>query len=502
MTAVDEAPQPQASVPARRSRRLTLQRTLVIGIVGLLAAITVVIGVLSVVALQSFLVGRLDTQLTATTDRSLGALDGSQGGGGGQAPPLASQFLGIPGQRDGTLAAVVSNGVVFNAAVISEDGGFEPVVEEQLQGLIGLPVDGKPHTVDLGDLGRYRVVVAAPVASDTLLVGLPLAEVDATVLQLGLLITGIGVAGLLLAGAAGALVVRLALRPLGRVADAATRVAELPLDRGEVALAVRVSDDDADPRTEVGKVGAAFNVMLEHVSSALTARQASENKVRTFVADASHELRTPLSSIRGYAELTRRSGHELPDDIVHAIGRVESESVRMTGLVEDLLMLARIDEGAALDHNPVDLGRLLVDAVSDAQAAGPDHEWELRVPKRRVTVRGDASRLHQVVANLLTNARVHTPAGTHVIATLGRRTASEGREAVIEVIDSGPGIDADLLPSVFERFVRGDGSRARATGSTGLGLAIVSAVVEAHGGRTEVTSEPGKTVFRVILPMD
>ena len=493
-----DGPAAQAPRLPRRIPRLTLQRTLVIGIVGLLAAVTIVIGVLSVVALQGFLVNRLDNQLGVASDRSVDALDG----GAVTSPPPAAELLGVPGQREGTLAAVVSDGVVFNAAVISESGTFERVDDAQLQGLIGLPVDGVPRTVDLGELGRYRVVVAAPVASDTLLIGLPLAEVDATVLQLGLLITGIGLVGVILAACAGAVVVRLALRPLARVADAATRVAELPLDRGEVALAVRVSDDDADPRTEAGKVGAAFNVMLDHVSSALSARQASENKVRTFVADASHELRTPLSSIRGYAELTRRSGHDLPDDIVHAIGRVESESVRMTGLVEDLLMLARLDEGTEVDRQPVDLGRLLVDAVSDAQAAGPYHVWELRAPKRRVMVPGDAGRLHQVVANLLTNARVHTPAGTHVTASLRRRTGADGAEAVIEVIDSGPGIDPDLLPSVFERFVRGDGSRARATGSTGLGLAIVSAVVDAHGGRTEVTSEPAKTVFRVILPME
>lgn len=478
-------------------RPMTLRRTLVIGIAALLTAVTIVIGVLSVFALQAFLVGRLDTQLVAATDRSLDAIDP----GDAASPPPATQLLGIPGQREGTLAAIVSNGIITNAAVIAADGSFEPVPDGQLEGLIGLPVDGIPRTVELGELGRYRVAVAAPIGTTTtLLVGLPLAEVEGTVAQLGLTIALIGALGVALAAAAGALTVKLALRPLGRVADAATRVAELPLDRGEVALAVRVDAQDADPATEVGKVGAAFNFMLEHVSSALEARQASENKVRTFVADASHELRTPLASIRGYAELTRRSGHELPDDIVHSIGRVESESVRMTALVEDLLMLARLDEGAALATEQVDLSRIVIDALSDAQAAGTEHTWTLKVPKKSIAVAGDASKLHQVVSNLLTNARVHTPPGTAITVSLSRKEREGQAEAVIEVRDTGPGIDPELLPSVFERFVRGDGSRARATGSTGLGLAIVSAIVEAHGGRAEVTSKPGATAFRVILP--
>lgn len=480
------------------SRRITLRRTLVIGIVALLAAVTLVIGVLSTFALRGFLVGRLDAQLLATSDRSLGAIDDDSHTEEqpGQRPPV-DNLLGIPGQREGTVAGLVSGGVVVTAAVITEDGGLQTLSSTDLDGLIGLPVDGQPHTVALGDLGQYRVIVKQPpFGDDALLVGLPLAEVEATVWQLALLVAGIGLLGIAAAGAVGAVVVRFALRPLERVADTATRVTELPLDRGEVALAVRVPEQDADPATEVGKVGAAFNVMLDHVSSALAARQASENKIRAFVADASHELRTPLASIRGYAELTRRSGAELSPDVAHAIGRVESESVRMTALVEDLLLLARLDEGAALDGTEVDLSRLLVDAVSDARAAGPDHEWRLELPDAPIAVTGDPSRLHQVVANLLANARVHTPAGTTVTAALAERPGV----AVIEVRDTGPGIDPELTPTIFERFVRGDGSRTRATGSTGLGLAIVTAVVEAHGGRAEVESAPGNTVFRIILP--
>jgi two-component system OmpR family sensor kinase len=237
--------------------------------------------------------------------------------------------------------------------------------------------------------------------------------------------------------------------------------------------------------------------MLGHVASALTARQASENKVRQFVADASHELRTPLAAIRGYAELTRRGDHELPDDVVHSLGRVESEATRMTSLVEDLLLLARLDEGRDLESDPLDLSRLLIDAVSDAHAAGPEHEWSLDMPEEPVLIDGDDARLHQVVANLLANARVHTPDGTDVVTAV----SIEGEDAVITVTDDGPGIPEDLQPVLFERFARGDSSRSRAAGSTGLGLAIVAAVVEGHDGTVTVQSEPGRTQFRVTLPL-
>jgi two-component system OmpR family sensor kinase len=368
----------------------------------------------------------------------------------------------------------------------------------QMAQFIGTPIGGQPRTIDLGgSLGSYRVVVRETSIGDGLLIGLPLSDVQATVLQLTAVIGGIGIIGVAAAAIAGAIVVRLTLRPLERVASTATRVSELPLDRGEVALAVRVPDADADPATEVGRVGAAFNRMIEHVASALNAREASEKKVRTFVADASHELRTPLASIRGYAELTRRGGHALPEDVVHAIGRVESESVRMTALVEDLLLLARLDEGNAIEGTDVDISRMLIDAVSDATVAGPDHEWELDLPTEPVLVHGDRARLHQVVANLLANARTHTPAGTVVTAAL----RSVAGSALIEVSDTGPGIEPDLMPAIFERFVRGDGSRSRASGSTGLGLAIATAVVEAHGGSIHVESAQGRTVFRVILPI-
>ncbi|MEV4439051.1 HAMP domain-containing sensor histidine kinase, partial [Streptomyces sp. NPDC049577] len=293
---------------------------------------------------------------------------------------------------------------------------------------------------------------------------------------------------------AAAALVRIALRPLRRVAATANRVLHLPLHSGEVMLHERVPDAEADPRTEAGQVGAALNRMLEHVGSALAARQESETRVRRFVADAGHELRTPLASIRGYAELTRRGREETGPATRHALGRIEAEARRMTELVEDLLLLARLDTGRPLERADLDLSPLVVDAVSDARAAGPRHVWRLDLPAEPVTVPGDAARLHQVLVNLLANARTHTPPGTTV-------TARVRPGAVLEVEDDGPGIPPDLLPHVFERFARGDAGRSRGAegGGTGLGLAIVRAVVVAHGGDVTVTSAPGRTVFRVVF---
>ncbi|MDZ4269026.1 MAG: HAMP domain-containing sensor histidine kinase, partial [Mycobacterium sp.] len=246
----------------------------------------------------------------------------------------------------------------------------------------------------------------------------------------------------------------------------------------------------------IGQLSAALNRMLDRIAAALSARHASETRVRQFVADASHELRTPLAAIRGYTELAQRKQRELPDDVAHAMNRVESETERMTQLVEDLLLLARLDAGRPLQQEAVDLTRLVVDAVSDAHIAGPDHVWELDLPDEPVMVAGDEARLHQVLANLLANARTHTPPGTSVTTSLA---VGDSAEVVLTVLDDGPGIPAWLQPDVFERFARGDSSRSRRGGSTGLGLAIVDAVVRAHGGTIEVQSVPGRTQFVVRL---
>jgi two-component system, OmpR family, sensor kinase len=309
-----------------------------------------------------------------------------------------------------------------------------------------------------------------------------------------------------LTGLLGTGFVRLSLVPLRRVAATATRVTQLPLASGQVTLPDRVPD--ANPRTEVGQVGAAFNRMLGHVEAALARRAASEARLRRFAADASHELRTPLAAIRGYAELALRHPGPVPADIEHALQRVESESARMSVLVDELLLLAQLDAGRPLAQEPVDLTRLAIDATSDARVAAPSHRWLLELPDEPVQVRGDEHRLHQVLANLMSNAAKHTPPGTTVTVTLTTTPAGPGTAAgpgsvQLSVTDNGPGIPADLQPTLFERFVRGDTARTHQAGqaaSTGLGLAIVDAVTTAHGGTVHLDSQPGNTRFTITLP--
>jgi len=475
---------PSVIPPARWS----LQRRLVLGIVALLAVVSVAIGAASALVLRQNLLDRLDQQVVASVGFSA---DGDNGGG-------LPDGTGFGPRRFGSLFLLSAGGESAGYAV-REDGRAVRLTVAEQQALLALPTSGhQAQTVDLGgSLGSYRVAIRAAGDGSRVVIGQSLAEVDATTANLLLIFGLVTLAALIAAAIAGTAVVRVALRPLGRVAATATRVSELELAKGEVSLAERVPDADTDPHTEVGQVGAALNRLLGHVEGALVARQASEDKVRQFVADASHELRTPLASIRGYSELTRRGGHELPDDVTRSLARIESESIRMTSLVEDLLLLARLDAGRELVFGEVDLVPMIVDAVSDAHAASPDHDWVLNTPDGAVIVTGDGGRLHQVIANLLANAAAHTPPGTHVTTTL----AVEGDHALISVQDDGPGISPGLLPVLFERFARGDGSRSRATGSTGLGLAIVAAVVDAHHGVVSASSEPGDTRFVVRIPL-
>ncbi len=260
----------------------------------------------------------------------------------------------------------------------------------------------------------------------------------------------------------------------------------------------RVAEANTDPATEVGRVGSALNTLLDHVDAALDARHRSEQQVRQFVADASHELRTPLSTIHGYAELSRRT----PDDaeaLSNAMNKVETEATRMSSLVADMLLLARLDSGRPLERVEVDLTRVLLEAVTDARVVAPEHHWRLDLPDEPVTVTGDEHRLHQVVTNLINNARRHTPAGTTV--TVGARPRSgSGDHVTVTVHDDGPGIPDDLADYVFERFTRGDSSRTRASGGAGLGLSLVQAITEAHGGTARVESRPGSTTFTLLLP--
>ncbi|MEU1624150.1 HAMP domain-containing sensor histidine kinase [Streptomyces sp. NPDC020096] len=492
--------------PSAPRRRWSLRARLLVWSVTLIAVVCTVVGVVTTVALQSYLYKQLDGSVRGVAGRATHLPPGVGRSGldpnpSGPTPADVLGFVTGGGQAVGTLGAILGpNDRVlvgqFSTATESRDLTGTPLTEPQRAALSGLAVDGTPRTVDIPGLGGYRIMRVVSEDGVPLIVGQSAKGVQDTVRKLIVITICVTAGGLVAAGLAGAATTRYALRPLRRVAATATRVSELRLDRGEVALHDRVPLADTDPRTEVGQVGSALNRLLGHVGSALEARHASETQVRQFVADASHELRTPLASIRGYAELTRRGGEPVGPDTRHALGRIESEAKRMTTLVEDLLLLARLDAGRPLSYEELDLSPLVVDAVSDARAAGPGHRWRLELPDDPVPVRADPARLHQVLANLLANARTHTPADTTVTA----RVARHPRGALLEVVDNGPGIPPALLPYVFERFARGEASRSRAAGSTGLGLAIVHAVVTAHGGRITAESVPGRTAFRVLLP--
>ncbi|MET7582562.1 sensor histidine kinase [Streptomyces microflavus] len=512
-------------------RPWTLRTRLVVAAVSLIAVVAAVIGSVTAIAFHSYMYGKLDDQLHSVAVRAerppgpLPVPDVLR-----EAGPLG--FVGGGGQPLGTFGALVGDDGDVTASKVVEDSGLrsqesaKPLTGQQRRALEAEAPEtgGGTRSVELPGLGGYRVEAATTAEGRTVLVGIPTAEVSGALNTLILVEVCVTAAGLIAASLAGTVLVGVAMRPLRRVAATATRVAELPLHSGEVALLERVPDAEADPRTEVGQVGAALNRMLGHVGSALAVRQESEMRVRQFVADASHELRTPLASIRGYAELTRRVTGREPSDsgsvTRHALGRIESEADRMTGLVEDLLLLARLDAGRPLSYESTDLLLLVVDAVSDARVAdasaeaGALHQWRLDLPDEPagpVTVRADPARLQQVLVNLLANARTHTPPGTTVTVSV-RPSVRADEPVTLEVRDDGPGIPAELLPHVFERFARGDASRSRGdatdkatgttTGSTGLGLAIVQAVVSAHGGCVRVDSAPGRTVFAVELPAE
>ena len=491
-----------SSSPRPSRRPWSLRARLLAGQAALLAALCIGIAGVTELALHQYLVGELDSQLIQIAQRSsmMERRPPPMPGMGMPPPPRGGpgpDFLDAPGQPLGMVAAVVVDGTAVRAGALNRGGERDVLPSGAVAELTALADRRRPVTRSLDGLGRYRLV-AAPGRrpGSTVVIGLSMRNVTQTLGRVTLIFAVVTALALTVAIVAGLFVIRRALAPLTRVGAVAGEVANLPLDRGEVGLPVRIPDADANPGTEVGSLGLAVNRMLDHISAALSTRQASESRVRQFVADASHELRTPLAAIRGYTELAQRNRAEVPADVAHAMSRVESEADRMTRLVEDLLLLARLDSGRPLEHQPVDLSRLSADAIGDAHIAGPDHRWNLELPAEPVLVYGDDARLHQVVANLLANARVHTPAGTTVTLSL----RDEPGTAVLQVIDDGPGIPRELQSEVFERFARADSSRSHRDGSTGLGLAIVQAVVRAHDGVITLQSDPGRTEFTVRLP--
>src|SRR5271154_2904185 len=481
----------------------SLRFRLLVGQDVVLAVVCIGIGAATELALYRYLVTQLDTQLRDASQRSVRIIG---------EPPTAPWrhhqrafprpgpgpvFLDARARPVGMVAAVTSQGGAIEAGYLTTAGGRAALTDAARAELGALPVNRPPATINVDGLGRYRVVAAfARRSGDVVITGLSMSDVDATMIRVLLIFGVVTVIAVAAAIAAGIVIIRRALAPLRRVAQTAGEVVDLALDRGEVALPMRVLESDANPRTEVGQLGSALNRMLDPIAAALETRQASETRVRQFVADASHELRTPLAAIRGYTELTQRMGDDR-EAVAHAMSRVASETQRITRLVEDLLLLARLDSAQPLQREQVDLSRLAVDAVSDAHVAGPDHQWELDLPEEPVIVLGDAARLHQVLTNLLANARVHTSPAT-VVTT---RMESNGTHAALSVCDNGPGIPEQLQSEVFDRFARGDTSRSRKGGSTGLGLAIVSAVVKAHGGTITLDSAPGHADFTVRLQL-
>ena len=492
--------------PLRRppGRPRTIRARLIAGLLAILLLTFAGVGLAVTTAMHHFLVARLDQQLADTGGRYAASLEhGTTAGPRGD----------TRAQAPGTFGARLLNGVVTNAGVVDGDADDEAVAagrtpadtddvvrltprDQQL--LLALSVGGPASSVELSVPGEYRLRAVPGLDGDVLVTGLPLRPVSDTVHQVIALELVVFAVAVSTAGIAGALWVRLALRPLDRIAATAERVSALPLASGAVDLSERAAE--ADPATETGRVGLALNRMLGHVESALGQRHAVEHRLRTFAADASHELRTPVATVRGHAELALRHPGPVVPQVRHSLERIEAEACRMGAIVEDLLLLARLDAGRPLEATEVDLTRIALDCTADAVAAAPDHHWRLDLPELPVLVTGDEDRLRQVVVNLLANAHRHTPPGTTVILRLSAHR--------LTVTDDGPGLPPDLLPHAFERFARGNHPRTPhppgtppTTGGTGLGLAIVHAVVTAHGGIVELTNrQGGGMVASVTLP--
>lgn len=378
---------------------------------------------------------------------------------------------------------------------VADDGQLTTVVAADLSGATPVLSDadlaalerGRPRTVDAdGADFRYRVAARADGPAGTLLVALPLDDVDEAVRRLVAVELLAGAALLAVLGLVTWWVVHLGVRPVRRMTEAATAIAG-----GDLTRRVPTSA----PGTEAGDLGVALNQMLERIEVAFDERTETEARLRRFIGDASHELRTPVATIRGYAELYRVGALSEPTALDDALRRTEEEAVRMGGLIDDLLHLARLDQGRPLATDPVDLAQLAADAALDAGALAPEREVTVTAPDP-VLVRGDDARLRQVVTNLVANALVHAPG-----AAVRLEVGTDGDGAVLVVADDGPGMAAADADRAFERFYRADTSRDRHRGGSGLGLAIVEATVRSHGGRVELTTAPGQgTTVRVHLP--
>ena len=464
---------------------MSLRARLLLTLIPLFVIGLAVADVATYVALRSSLVSGVDTQIRTNRGTIEFLLEGSQQRRGPGGPPGGGQSMQLPQYTYGALydpngSLINSESFVFNG----DTGSSHPVLPAH-------PVTG--DYVDVagsGVVSDYRMY-AGPAVDGTgnlLLVAIPLDSVNATLNNLLILELGISGGIVIIVLAAGWLLVRRGLRPLERMANTAGSIVATDLGK-------RV--EPSNNTTEVGRLGLALNTMLAQLQDAFAERQRNEERLRHFVSDASHELRTPLTSMQGYAELLQRADGISRQDMLLALRRMEEETKRMGSLVDDLLLLARLDQGRSLEHAAVDLEALVRDACADARVADPSRVIGLRITAPLV-VTGDSMRLHQVLANLLRNALVHTPPGTPVEVALH----DDGTHALIDVVDHGRGIPEEQRDAVFQRFHRADPSRSGDQGGSGLGLSIASAVVSAHYGTISVLTTPaGGATFRVQLPL-
>jgi two-component system, OmpR family, sensor kinase len=480
--------------PTRVWRRTPLWLRLITTVLALSVVALTVMGVSGAQLLRKYLVERVDTQLEAAT-RAVPDWDEARVLEAGLPSQYHFEFQNETGAALQDLPSKLSN---------TPPPDLPPVTPDEARAR-----DAKPFTAAAAHGGGSWRAIALPVENrsggdvGTVIIATSLHDVDATVHQLStinLIVGGLVIAGLALAAYT---MVRTALRPLTKIEQTAAAIAGGDLSR-------RVEDDD--PTTEVGRLGLALNTMLEQIETAFLAREASEatarrseERMRRFVTDASHELRTPLTSIRGFAELHRQGAVTDPAEVSRLLNRIEDEAMRMGLLVDDLLLLARLDQQRPFERGPVDLQVLATDAVEAARATAPEREIRLDLPADeadgQLVVGGDEPRLRQVLSNLLDNALAYSPADAP-ITVLGGRTRRDGRDvAFVQVRDRGPGLAPEQAERVFERFYRTDKARSRAHGGTGLGLSIVSAITAAHGGTVELDTAPGEgATFRVLLP--
>ena len=455
-------------------------------------------------ALEGYLTGQVDNQLLALSATALPQI--AESGivqdeddffqprrEGRERPEEAPRARGPLSRIPTTFSVTVLDANGFVTGELGGDLNAAPIADY----LVGFDLEevaehqGEAFTVEGAQNNFRAVAVALPNNAGSIVAAQSLDDLNKTVGKLGFFFLFIGIALLTLIAIAARLVIKIGMRPLEDVEATAEQIAA-----GDLSARM----PDANPHTEVGRLVTALNLMLSRIEKSFDARIESENKLRRFVADASHELRTPLTAIRGFSELYRQGAVSGEEPTRELVGRIEGESIRMGSLVEDLLLLARLDQAREMESKPVDLEDVVESAVVSARAAGPDHKVSFTPSGEELFALGDEPRIHQVIANLLANARAHTPAGTQIDVSIAR----DADGIRIAVADNGPGLSIDDQQKIFERFYRADSSRVRVDGEgSGLGLSIVDAVMKAHGGSVTVASEVGKgATFTLFFPLD